>query len=214
MEPLLGNAGLVYCKSDAMNFSEAGYINMGRGIDRDIETMAAVVIKLGGFELEAKVSSRTTHVVSDGPKRTLNMLRGIARGCWILTQEWIFRSLERGRWLEEEEFEIDHFSSAVKHCRLEKQCFGPAFKQVLFRRCGPIFVAHNTSPPTTDLQDLVKLCGGRVAKSTRGAAIVVGVPVRNEQVACVSENWVLDSIMWNRLKPTKDYILERRLSSY
>nr|CAD7392647.1 unnamed protein product [Timema cristinae] len=196
---------------------------------KDIETMAAVVIKLGGFELEAKVSSRTSHVVSDGPKRTLNMLRGIARGCWILTQEWIFRSLERGRWLEEEEFEIDHFSSAVKlllpppdlsermfccrhaneasvsfytlrgldpsanlsplspllfenQCRLEKQCFGPAFKQVLFRPCGPIFVAHNTSPPATDLRDLVKLCGGRVAKSTRGAAIVVGVTVRNEQV--------------------------------
>nr|CAD7585696.1 unnamed protein product [Timema genevievae] len=253
---------------------------------KDIETMAAVVIKLGGFELEAKVSSQTTHVVSDGPKRTLNMLRGIARGCWILTQEWIFRSLERGRWLEEEEFEIDDFSSAVKlllllpdlskrmfccrhaneasvsffrflhasrcrpfhsplpyslrtcglvsllymavfvdivthciisllkQCRLEKQCFGPAFKQVLFRPCGPIFVAHGTSPPATDLQDLVKLCGGRVAKSPRGAAIAVGAPVRNEQVACVSENWVLDSIMWNRLKPTKDYILERRLSSY
>nr|CAD7441537.1 unnamed protein product [Timema bartmani] len=203
---------------------------------KDIETMAAVVIKLGGFELEAKVSSRTTHVVSDGPKRTLNMLRGIARGCWILTQEWIFRSLERGRWLEEEEFEIDDFSSAVKwllllpdlsermfccrhaneasQCRLEKQCFGPAFKQVLFRPCGPIFVAHGTCPPATDLQDLVKLCGGRVAKSPRGAAIAVGVPVRNEQVACVSENWVLDSIMWNRLKPTKDYTLERRLSSH
>ena len=76
--------------------------------------MAAVINKLGGFVIEEKVSAHTTHVITSGPKRTLNLLKGIARGCWIVLQEWALRSLESEKWLDEDEFELSDFSPAVQ----------------------------------------------------------------------------------------------------
>lgn len=48
-----------------------------------------VVKSLGGFLIVDRVCESTTHVVSGGHRRTLNILLGIARGCWILSFEWV-----------------------------------------------------------------------------------------------------------------------------
>lgn len=55
----------------------------------EINTFNQIVKKIGGFEIEHNVSSRTTHLVAGGPQRTLNMLNAIVRGCWILKYEWV-----------------------------------------------------------------------------------------------------------------------------
>jgi len=44
---------------------------------------------LGKFRFEERVSERTSHVVASGPRRTINMLRAISRGCWVLRDEWV-----------------------------------------------------------------------------------------------------------------------------
>lgn len=64
-------------------------------------------------EMEINVSKRTTHVVSTGV-RTINLLRGIIRGCWLVTLEWVLTSLENNTWLNPEKFEMKHFSKAVE----------------------------------------------------------------------------------------------------
>lgn len=51
--------------------------------------MESVVHRLGRFRMESKVSYRTTHVVTGKARRTMNLLKGIARGCWILSQDWV-----------------------------------------------------------------------------------------------------------------------------
>ena len=48
-----------------------------------------VVRNLGGFSVVDSVCESTTHVVSGGHKRTVNVLLGIARGCWILSFKWV-----------------------------------------------------------------------------------------------------------------------------
>lgn len=48
-----------------------------------------VVNKLKGFSLAREVCSSTTHVLAGKPRRTLSVLLGIARGCWILSFEWV-----------------------------------------------------------------------------------------------------------------------------
>ncbi|CAL8299828.1 unnamed protein product [Merluccius merluccius] len=53
------------------------------------QTVTQVVKLLGGFSIVDRVCETTTHVVSDGYRRTLNVLLGIARGCWILSFEWV-----------------------------------------------------------------------------------------------------------------------------
>ena len=36
-----------------------------------------------------EVDDTTTHVVCGGKRRTLNILYAIARGCWVVSQEWV-----------------------------------------------------------------------------------------------------------------------------
>ncbi|KAK7930781.1 hypothetical protein WMY93_007176 [Mugilogobius chulae] len=76
-------------------------------------TVVQVVKALGGFTLVDEVCASTTHVVSGGHRRTLNILLGIARGCWILSFEWILWSLEKRQWIPEEPYELsDQFPAA------------------------------------------------------------------------------------------------------
>eukprot|EP00064_Thunnus_orientalis_P011453 superscaffoldBa00001655_g11484 len=76
-------------------------------------TVMQVVKTLGGFSIVDRVCESTTHVVSGGPRRTLNILLGIARGCWILSFEWILWCLEQRQWIPEEPYELsDQFPAA------------------------------------------------------------------------------------------------------
>ncbi|MCI4376758.1 hypothetical protein PGIGA_G00192160 [Pangasianodon gigas] len=77
------------------------------------QTVIQVVNSLGGFTVVDTVCESTTHVVSGSPRRTLNILLGIARGCWILSFEWILWCLEHRQWVPEEPYELsDHFPAA------------------------------------------------------------------------------------------------------
>ncbi|KAJ8417960.1 hypothetical protein AAFF_G00136690 [Aldrovandia affinis] len=81
-------------------------------IDRQ-HIVIQVVSSLGRFCLADAVGDSTTHVVTGRPRRTLNVLLGIARGCWILSFEWILCCLEHRRWISEEPYELsDKFPAA------------------------------------------------------------------------------------------------------
>lgn len=82
-------------------------------VRRDRSLVKNIVKSLGKAEVEMNVSKRTTHVVSSGV-RTVNLLRGIIRGCWLINLEWVLKSLENNDWLDPEEFEMKHFSKAVQ----------------------------------------------------------------------------------------------------
>ncbi|KAK5853935.1 hypothetical protein PBY51_015046 [Eleginops maclovinus] len=70
------------------------------------QTLDQVVRTLGGFLIVDRVCESTTHVVSGSHRRTLNILLGIARGCWILSFEWILWCLEQRQWIPEEPYEL------------------------------------------------------------------------------------------------------------
>jgi len=97
--------------------------------------VTSVVEKLGGFIIEANVSEKTTHVVTRGRRRTVNILKGIARGCWIVLDEWVLKSLDADVWLEEDEFELVDFSPAVKVI---------VFLCVMYCNCNKVFQHANT----------------------------------------------------------------------
>ncbi|MED6275290.1 hypothetical protein CHARACLAT_025093 [Characodon lateralis] len=79
------------------------------------QTVVQVVKALGGFSIVDRVCESTTHVVSGGHRRTLNILLGIARGCWILSFEWILWCLEQRQWIPEEPYELsDQFPAAQR----------------------------------------------------------------------------------------------------
>lgn len=70
--------------------------------------------KLGKFEVERKVSANTTHLITLDARRTVNILRGIARGVWILDYSWITQSVKANKWLPELSYEMKTFSNAVE----------------------------------------------------------------------------------------------------
>ncbi|NXU79168.1 MCPH1 protein, partial [Oreotrochilus melanogaster] len=69
-------------------------------------TVIQVVNKLGDFLISDDVCETTSHVVTGSPRRTLNVMLGIARGCWIVSYEWVLWSLELGHWVSEEPYEL------------------------------------------------------------------------------------------------------------
>jgi hypothetical protein len=100
----------------------------------------SIVNDLGEFFVEDRVTDKTTHLVVGDAKRTINMLRAIARGCWILKHEWVsarggfcqslrvelqlLKSHEEGRWLYEEDYELTEFSPAVQVRQFVVVCSG------------------------------------------------------------------------------------------
>uniref|UniRef100_A0A0A9Z9T4 Microcephalin n=1 Tax=Lygus hesperus TaxID=30085 RepID=A0A0A9Z9T4_LYGHE len=168
-----------------------------------------IIAKLGMFEVDTTVTKRTTHLLTTAPpRRTVNLLKAIARGCWILDLEWLFYSESNGKWMSEEPFEMKSFSEAVTACRLEKQAFGKDFSLDLFSSYGSVFIDSDVQPPRADLAELLKLCGGKVVHVSTNADVVISRRPASEscsEVPIVSPLWILDSITQNKPLPINQY---------
>ncbi|XP_040906500.1 microcephalin isoform X2 [Toxotes jaculatrix] len=158
-------------------------------------TVVQVVQALGGFSIVDRVCESTTHVVSGGHRRTLNILLGIARGCWILSFEWILWCLEQRQWIPEEPYELSDQFPAAQICRLQRHLSAGEHQQDLFQGQPAMFVSQHSQPPTQSLVELIQLCGGTVCKTVRQAGICIGRynGRRPEGSRILSEQWVLVS---------------------
>ncbi|XP_027133148.1 microcephalin isoform X1 [Larimichthys crocea] len=173
-------------------------------------TVGQVVKTLGGFSVVDRVCESTTHVVSGGQRRTLNILLGIARGCWILSFEWILWCLEQRQWIPEEPYELSDRFPAAQICRLQRHLSAGEHQQDLFQSQPPMFVSQHSQPPTQSLVELIQLCGGTVCKTVRQAGICIGrySGRRPEGSRILSEQWVLDSITHLKQLSYDNYDLE------
>merc|ERR1719318_1482858 len=140
----------------------------------DINLVKQLVKMFGLFSFSTSVTSSTSHVVSGEGKRTLNLLKGLLQGCWIVTKEWVLSSLEEGKWVDEEPYEMVDFSPAVRNLRQEKGAFQGAFKSELFKDVGTVYISNNCRAPKEELKQLISSGGGTVANVTRIASVVVG----------------------------------------
>uniref|UniRef100_A0A5F8GQK3 Microcephalin n=1 Tax=Monodelphis domestica TaxID=13616 RepID=A0A5F8GQK3_MONDO len=152
-----------------------------------------VVDKLKDFSISCEVCESTTHVVAGEPRRTLNVLLGIARGCWIVSYEWVLWSLEFGHWISEEPYELSNNFPAASICRLERHLSTGQYQGDLFASQPVMFITAASEPPCAKLRELVQLCGGHVSRSPFVASIYIG-PYRGKklpQIKHLSEKWIL-----------------------
>ena len=84
------------------------------------DTICHLVSHLGAEVVEDEVSATTTHVISGDRRRSLNILKGISHGCWIVSPEWVYSSLERGGWLPEDRYEMTDWYKGIKLSRVER----------------------------------------------------------------------------------------------
>uniref|UniRef100_A0A8C4QQW9 Microcephalin 1 n=1 Tax=Eptatretus burgeri TaxID=7764 RepID=A0A8C4QQW9_EPTBU len=176
-----------------------------------------IVKHLGRCKIFDNVSNRTTHVVAGDHRRTLNVLRGIAQGCWILSVNWVLESEEAGCWIDEEPYEMkDSFPGArINRKRLYHSSTSPDITP-LFSNEPAFYVCPNCNPPEEFLQDLIRAYGGRLCGSPRRVGICVGRSARNalrSDCRVLSERWVLDCITQYKVLPMDDYLHKRHLSS-
>ncbi|KAK4312922.1 hypothetical protein Pmani_015693 [Petrolisthes manimaculis] len=178
---------------------------------KDKQTVVQIIKKLGGGKVSEVVGDETSHVVCGEERRTISFLMGIARGCWILSDIWLYQSLEMNAWAPEEPFEMFQYAPATKICREQRMNQGAAYHQTLFSGVGSICVLEGCSPPATALRTLLLLCGADVVQSVRCANLVVGRKLQNNcqrntcQTTLVSEKWVLDCVVQHKIRPTDNY---------
>ncbi|NWX46265.1 MCPH1 protein, partial [Steatornis caripensis] len=171
-------------------------------------TVIQVVNKLGDFLFSDDVCETTSHVVTGSPRRTLNVMLGIARGCWIVSYEWVLWSLELGRWISEEPYELSSSFPAAPICRLQRHLSTGKYQQNLFSNQPVMFVSPTSQPPCEKLIELIQLSGGKTCKALRQAKICIGKKPgkKYQEIKCLSEKWVLDSITQHTVCPMENYI--------
>ncbi|CAL7936233.1 unnamed protein product [Xylocopa violacea] len=165
--------------------------------NEDKNVVKSVVKALGFAKIESSITKNTTHVITTGV-RTINLLHGIIRGCWLVNLQWALESLENNKWLSPEKYELTHFSKAVLENRKDRQLFGKFYVPELFTACGYIYIEKSTTPPCNVLKDLVKAAGGYITENIETAKILIGT-------GGLKETWILDCITSGELHPYNQY---------
>lgn len=174
----------------------------------DQEIVRSVVKKLGLFSIEDSVSPLTSHVIAGSGRRTLNVLKAISSGCWILSLEWVMNSLETGHWIEEEPYELSDAYPSAQLCRLEKATLGSNYHCKLLADVPCIYVGNGTSPPSDEIVNLIQVSGGQTSPSFRNASICIGRPPKKIEAIHVSEKWLLDCVTYQNVLPYEKYQTE------
>ncbi|XP_015672661.1 microcephalin [Protobothrops mucrosquamatus] len=174
-----------------------------------------VLKKLGGFLTSDEVCKSTSHVIAGSPRRTLNILMGIARGCWIVCYDWVLWSLEHGYWISEEPFELSVDFPAAPISRFQHNILKEKGYQKLFANQPLMFISRTSQPPYQKLCELVQLCGGKICKTLRQAKICIGQCKVGKYVdmQCLSEKWIIDSITQYRICPLENYLFQNKVKS-
>lgn len=184
----------------------------------DDHKMVKEVIKrlaAGSQTAAVKVSSQvlpsTTHVIcgNNEGRRTLNMLRAILCGCWIVSLDWVYQCLGQGTWVDEESYEMVSFSAAVKQRRLERDLLP---QSNLFKDLDlPMYVGRHCRVPKKELVELIQMAGGKCVNQLRTAKIILAhdssSSSKNEDQFSVTENWLLDSIQQHCVLPLDEYLM-------
>merc|ERR550534_2856596 len=178
--------------------------------------MANEIVKVlpGNAKVALQVRSSTTHVISGDERRTLNMLKAIIRGCWVVSKSWLLASMEAGGWVDEEPYELVTFSAAIKARRLEREADFLPPKCDLLTEVGPIYIGRNCKVPRKDLADLIPLAGGQTVNQLRMANVILGHDyieefLENDKVVQISEKWLLDSLQQHCPLPFVDYLIQK-----
>lgn len=181
------------------------------------------------------MSVNTTHLVALDDRRTINILRGLIRGTWILTYDWILKSIEANQWQPEAEFERKSFSRTVEVSafqlivefsmkfflafqqinRIERQAFGRHYRMDIFRNYDGFFLAPKLS--CKYLRELITLCYGKVTQNLLQSRYFITERYRNDidngKLMQLHPNWVLDSITCGKVQTLRKYIVNSNTQS-
>ncbi|EQC31515.1 hypothetical protein SDRG_10689 [Saprolegnia diclina VS20] len=144
-----------------------------------------------------------THVIAtDASKRTMKVLFGIARGAYIVSDAWVFASLEAGMWLPEGDYLLEPYNQRAEATKTH----AGILDDILFSIAT---AAGRMEPPKETLHSLITAAGGKVCNNVSQAQYCIcHEPNRRAMqanVACVTPKWLFDSIAASCLQDVAQY---------
>ncbi|KAF4523143.1 hypothetical protein B566_EDAN002398 [Ephemera danica] len=128
-----------------------------------------VTNKLGSYAIVNEVDATVTHIVCGLPAYTENVLRGLMSGCWVVSFDWVVKSVENGGWLPEMEFVPARFLQAVTKT---KSSIDPWYQCNFFQGVGKIYMMQSVKEVKV-YERLVELAGGDITDKPVEADIIV-----------------------------------------
>ncbi|XP_070497633.1 uncharacterized protein MCPH1 [Chironomus tepperi] len=176
----------------------------------DREMAQAAITKLGGI-LEKEVTEKTTHVITPNTERTMNLLRGIIRACYILKSDWITESVKAGMFLDTTMYQHE-ICNNQKIC--ERSILGKNFKNHSFSHYGPFYINKDTIDNLKKyeyVKEIIKLCNGNLTSNINDAKMIVSdrpliLPLSLKKPTVVISTYIFDAAMQGKLIPNAKYI--------
>ncbi|KAL7049475.1 hypothetical protein ACKWTF_003711 [Chironomus riparius] len=176
----------------------------------DREIAHAAITKLGGI-LEKEVTEKTTHVITPNTERTMNLLRGIIRACYILKYDWITESVKAGMFLDTTLYQHE-ICNNQKIC--ERSILGKNFKNLSFSHYGPFYINRDTIDNLKKyeyVREIIKLCNGNMTTNINDARMIVSdrpliLPLSHKKPTVVISTYIFDAAMQGKLIPNAKYI--------
>eukprot|EP01133_Synstelium_polycarpum_P007753 gene7753-9091_t len=220
-----------------------GPVILGTGLTSLMQRHISTLVSAIGGKLVDQFSPQVTHIVcatEDESKtisrRTLKYQLGIVTGMWLVNFDWILTSLNEGRWVEEEEFEIEGDAHALGSPNKARQQLLFGSKRLFYGQSFYFVPEGGFEAPTIDeLKALVKESGGIILSSpppkpqnqkellsskctvicdpsfttTHQQSVDIYLRTKHHPV---SFKWIFDSISHYQLLPKDKYIVFSKIS--
>ena len=210
-------------RSQRQPLANAPRIAFSSASHADAEVLKAIAQSLGAHVLGDGAAEEATHLVlgsktgakgggATGAKRTLKVLQAILRGAWVLSEQWLFESLDADELLPEAGFETSAFVGA-RRARERRQAGEPI--QPLARTS--VAIVEQDAAACERLVGLARLAGATLAPPTRADVVIDAVAHakassnggasarRRGDGALVSAEWLYDSVSDCERKPVGAY---------
>lgn len=196
------------------------FSGLGLAERRCIQESLQTLEKLG-LRVRAAWGAEVTHVVvhTEGrvAPRTLKYLQGVASGCWVVSQMWVLDSLQRGRLMPEEAYEVVDETGEDGPARSRKS------HTHLLEACQVCVMPPFEDMTPEQVKELAEMAGARVVASPKGFTQDPGTftillldsereeagreaMARHGHVA-VGHNWLVDSITAHQLASLPEHLL-------
>ena len=216
------NVGRAVLASGAPSISSKGrsstrIVAVSRGGDETEAMVRGVARELGGFRAAGPTEhDRATHLVLAEPRRTMRLLRAVARGAWVVTPEWARASAARGAWADPAEFETDAFPGA-RRARMARERGEIGAGKGLLGGVRVHVEERASRPSAAELRALAAAAGGEIAPRGVDADVVVssdgrgatakgtGTETRGGARDVVTEAWLLKAVADYELPRLEDF---------
>lgn len=140
-------------------------------------------------------------------KRTLKLMSAIARGAWLVSDDWVYKSIEAQKWIfPEDEFEL---VSDFPGCRTSRLSSERLLKGVKIALCG------KTKAPTKDLVTIITNSGAILVDSVEDCNICISengnyAAARDLSILNLPVAWLFDSVTAHKKMEYAPYLAKSK----